>query len=277
MLKSQIIGLNRFLSDIYEEDMRLSTLLSRLGLSDEEIRLLGNDHVPALVEACVSAIEERSRTLSGGARLFVVLAERYGLQGRPTQTLQSLGDAMGISRERVRQLQAKAVKRYRSPRSKRLIEEALKATATALMTEASESQVQMEQDPVDDVVQRTPPSETRKPDVRVAVAEGGVLCLTIAAGGSEDTVVVHESDFVEFYVDLHDAIEALGWGHHLYAFRKAEIQATHRRAYELWTPEEEATLRREYDQGRSMDEISALLGRQPSAVASRLKKLRLLE
>ena len=44
------------------------------------------------------------------------------------------------------------------------------------------------------------------------------------------------------------------------------------RAYEKWQPEEDEQLGRLFAAGRSIDEIASILGRQPSAIASRLRQ-----
>jgi RNA polymerase primary sigma factor len=47
-------------------------------------------------------------------RMQFVINRRFGLDGQPTQTLEQLGNELGISRERVRQLEAGALKQLRS-------------------------------------------------------------------------------------------------------------------------------------------------------------------
>jgi RNA polymerase sigma factor (sigma-70 family) len=42
-----------------------------------------------------------------------VLSQRFGLAGKPGHTLQEIADLMGLSRERVRQIQAGAIARLR--------------------------------------------------------------------------------------------------------------------------------------------------------------------
>ncbi|MHB0877539.1 MAG: sigma-70 family RNA polymerase sigma factor [Anaerolineae bacterium] len=51
----------------------------------------------------------------------IVLEMRFGLNGSAPRTLEDIGDVMGISRERVRQIEAKALRKLRQPsRSNRL-------------------------------------------------------------------------------------------------------------------------------------------------------------
>ncbi len=47
-------------------------------------------------------------------REFDVLCRRYGLEGRRKQTLEDVGDDLGVTRERIRQIQKKAVSRLRA-------------------------------------------------------------------------------------------------------------------------------------------------------------------
>lgn len=57
------------------------------------------------------------------------------------------------------------------------------------------------------------------------------------------------------------------------AYSVDEIRKTHANAYQKWTPEEEAKLKEHFASGKSMKEISKILGRQKGGVRSRLRKL----
>lgn len=57
------------------------------------------------------------------------------------------------------------------------------------------------------------------------------------------------------------------------ARRLAEIKEQHRRAYERWTTEDDASLRQQYAEGHSVTELAKTFQRQPSAIRSRLRKL----
>lgn len=57
------------------------------------------------------------------------------------------------------------------------------------------------------------------------------------------------------------------------AYCVADIQKTHPRAYERWTEEEETQLTEYVGRGYEIDEITSLMGRQPSAIRCRLRKM----
>jgi DNA-directed RNA polymerase specialized sigma24 family protein len=56
----------------------------------------------------------------------------------------------------------------------------------------------------------------------------------------------------------------------------AEARRVHRAAYAPWTEEDEARLAAEFAAGRTVEELADLFGRKPSAIKSRLRRLRLL-
>jgi DNA-binding NarL/FixJ family response regulator len=96
----------------------------------------------------------------------------------------------------------------------------------------------------------------------------------IAEGRSYEQILVLESDLT--YRDIFDAareaLEVSGVVPTAYHERIAEIRRAHPRAYEPRTTEEEATLMRLAQAGRTVDEIASRLDRQPSAIRSRMQK-----
>lgn len=54
-----------------------------------------------------------------------VLEMRYGLNGEKPQTLEKIGSKMNVTRERIRQIEAKALMKMRSPRRKALLRDYL--------------------------------------------------------------------------------------------------------------------------------------------------------
>jgi RNA polymerase primary sigma factor len=64
-------------------------------------------------ELVLSELEESLQELPEREREILEL--RYGLRGREALTLEEIGKLLGISRERVRQLEAQALQRLRDP------------------------------------------------------------------------------------------------------------------------------------------------------------------
>lgn len=60
-----------------------------------------------------------------------ILRDRFGLDGNPPLTLQQIGDAHGLSRERIRQLQKRALERLREALAERGFEDAQRALAAS--------------------------------------------------------------------------------------------------------------------------------------------------
>jgi len=53
----------------------------------------------------------------------IVIRARYGLDGEGPRTLQQIGEDCGVSRERIRQIEARAIRRLRNPELERGAEE----------------------------------------------------------------------------------------------------------------------------------------------------------
>jgi RNA polymerase sigma factor (sigma-70 family) len=59
----------------------------------------------------IEQVRDLSRTLTDRER--EVVYRHYGLEGRPAQTLRQIGEALGISAERVHQIEARALEKLR--------------------------------------------------------------------------------------------------------------------------------------------------------------------
>ena len=128
-LKNQVFGLNRFLTMIYGRDTRLSLLLANLGFDLEQIEFLRSQYLEPVATDFLTVIKERIESFRDGERLYTILMRRVGLDGNPPDTLQCLGEEFGISRERIRQLEKKILRRCKHKAHVRFWEERLREIA----------------------------------------------------------------------------------------------------------------------------------------------------
>ncbi len=91
-------------------------------MGDGETTTLGDllpdpdaDQPDALAEAHALAAAVRAALAILDPRARAILVARHGLDGAPPRTLQDIGQQLGLTRERVRQVEAKALKRLRDP------------------------------------------------------------------------------------------------------------------------------------------------------------------
>ena len=110
-------GTHRLLEGIFRESPRLSDLLAGQGFTPAEIGILKtrllDRYLEELTRIWIGFFEE---VLPDNRVL--VLRRRYGLDGEPPPTLQTVGVELGVSRERIRQLQNSAVRRLCGRRRK---------------------------------------------------------------------------------------------------------------------------------------------------------------
>jgi len=110
-LKVMMLPLNAMLVDIYGTEKYISRILLDFGLEHSHINTLKGERSEAFYRNIKFALECRFLYYSDGNRLLEILYRRYGLFEHKKETLEEIGGTMGVSRERVRQLQNKAIKR----------------------------------------------------------------------------------------------------------------------------------------------------------------------
>lgn len=259
-LKARIAGLNTFMSEIYgDSDMRLSRLLAKVGMGGEDIEAIRRNHMEALTGGCITLLARGP--FKNDERSFRLISLRMGLEGAPPKTLQEIGDVFGISRERVRQLEQTSLARFKDEKILAQWETGIRELAAELL----------------------------KPDAGAGKAHPYII-ETDAAPDGKKRMIIHKGDgtvripdivltddtFVSFYHDLMAKAKRLGWNRLIQSYSLSEIKKQFPRAYERWTDEEDQTLKASFSEGVDISEQSALLGRQPGAIRSRLEKLGLM-
>ena len=76
----------------------------------DPVDLLADEHLTAQLQECLNELNEKQRD---------VLCRRFGLAGYDRETLEEVGEAIGLTRERVRQIQMSALKALRDIMRKR--------------------------------------------------------------------------------------------------------------------------------------------------------------
>jgi RNA polymerase primary sigma factor len=86
-------------------DAELGDFVRDVSVEDPFARVTDSARAQELTKA-ISLLEERERT---------VLVLRYGLNSQPPRTLSDVGERLGVTRERVRQIETRALARLRHP------------------------------------------------------------------------------------------------------------------------------------------------------------------
>jgi RNA polymerase primary sigma factor len=98
------ISLDMPLGEGGEEDFTLLDVLSKKGTEDIEKELI-EETIHKELESMLDVLDEREKE---------IIKMRYGLDGEEPKTLEEVGEKLGISRERVRQLEQRALKRLKA-------------------------------------------------------------------------------------------------------------------------------------------------------------------
>ena len=87
-----------------DEDTTLVDLMSKKGTEDVEKEVV-EEELHKQLESLLNVLDEREKE---------IIKHRYGLEGVEPKTLNEVGEMLGISRERVRQLENRALKKLRA-------------------------------------------------------------------------------------------------------------------------------------------------------------------
>ena len=67
-----------------------------------------------MIENVLNTLSEREKT---------VIIKRFGLGGHKAETLDEIGKSLGLSKERIRQIENSALRKLRNPRRARILKE----------------------------------------------------------------------------------------------------------------------------------------------------------
>lgn len=129
LVRRRVVALNRFLSDVYRREVRMSILLTESGFAEDDISRLRVDHMDEFTKIVVDMICSQIQSMSNGERRLDIIKRRYGLDGGAQWTLAQVGERYNLSRERIRQIQKSTVRRFATKRSKARFEEAIAKAA----------------------------------------------------------------------------------------------------------------------------------------------------
>ena len=103
-LNEHILSLDMHVSHDGSQGKLLVESLADVSAMDPEETLV-KEHVNESINKCLRALNEKQRE---------VLCRRFGLAGHDRQTLEEVGEAVGLTRERVRQIQMSGLKALRN-------------------------------------------------------------------------------------------------------------------------------------------------------------------
>lgn len=113
----QLNAINGWLGDVFGKDTRLSGLLNDAGLKEAEAETIKTKHLANFLQSVVNLIVNNTAN-HDGERRNSVMVRHYGLIDGKPETLQSIGDSLELSRERIRQLVEKRIRLYSSAKRK---------------------------------------------------------------------------------------------------------------------------------------------------------------
>lgn len=120
-LRDYIVSLNELLKDIFGEEYRISSILKSANFSQEQITYLQGKGLNNLMQNIDFALRVYLISYSNTSKNCDILYQRYGLFGYKKQTLEHIGEQYGVSRVRIRQLQAKTLKLLNKKRFPKMV------------------------------------------------------------------------------------------------------------------------------------------------------------
>lgn len=238
--KKQVKAINEFLSVMYDQEMRLSKILKKSGLDDRQIKVLRTHHLEQTVGTFLETLKQILVTGSGNDRLYVIINFRFGLEGQTEETLHTIGKRLGVTRERIRQLERKALRKCRHRVNKSRIETKVYRVAAEILG------IQVDEPELAKSLIETQPKRKEQKEAGQQELSGSVTTIKGTGEWNKKTYSVEE--------------------------KRKEYQ----KAYAKWTKGEDERLKELYIQGKTINELSSVFERSEGAINTRLVKLGLI-
>lgn len=139
-LSEWVRWINAYLSILHGSETRISSVLMNLGYNADQIRLIRSQGLSVLVSSFMWSVTDRLLSHTDGERLFLILRQRLRVDGTKVATLQELAGEFGISRERVRQLETKVIRRCRHRTNRVFVESTLRELANTVLGDSQVSE-----------------------------------------------------------------------------------------------------------------------------------------
>lgn len=120
-IRDYIVNFNALSKDVFGEECRISSILKSTNFSQEQITYLQGKGLNNLMQNIDFALRVYLISYSNTSKNCDILYQRYGLFGYKKQTLEHIGEQYGVSRERIRQLQAKTLKLLNKKRFPKMV------------------------------------------------------------------------------------------------------------------------------------------------------------
>lgn len=136
--KTQMTGLNALLSAIYGGESGLATLLLELGFEKAQTDRLKDQYLQVLVSDFLEAVHKRLTSETGKDTYYQILSRRYGLDGEPAESMDSLAQSRNTSREHLAQLFQEIMEKCRTKTAQNDFKKSLKQIAVAQLSKMGE-------------------------------------------------------------------------------------------------------------------------------------------
>ena len=233
-LRTQVIGINQLLSDIYQQQMRLSNLLSTLDFDEQDIQRLRSYHLPDTVAIFLVTLDRVITLAKVQTGQLTIVLKMYGLTGESPRNGKQLSFDYDLSHEIIKQTKQNVLAQLTLDSQRILLESELKDKIQELL---AIRQICLQKQRID-LIYFTSPTEN-------CFAQGS-LAIPASSRGKEQQSK---------------------------SYSLKEIRKTHQRAYAKWTRKEEEILLSNLNDGLDVKEIAQILERKPGAISSRINKL----